>query len=254
VPGNATDLAAASILSTALGAALYGAPFKPFYSKVLRDRAKKFSLPVVGIKKFFLDDELASGESGDKTIGEQRIRAVARMAALAAALTALGVSFLTGMVSLVMQLTLGPPIRQDWQIAGWTFVGLEGLALILLVLHVSQGKVLEDPSPAEGRRKVSRLARRLFRPWTPRPYSFSIFLGSVVAIILAVPNWTSVPASHHVRPMYAFEHRRGTERPGSYIASTRRSRGPDPNGGRFGNYADSFARRVAARPPTDYKM
>jgi hypothetical protein len=51
VSGTATDLAVASILSAALGEALYETPFKSFYAKILKDRSNKFE--DFGIRDFF---------------------------------------------------------------------------------------------------------------------------------------------------------------------------------------------------------
>lgn len=194
--GTATDFTAASIVSAALGVALYGAPFKSFYSKVLKDHSGKFT--GFGIGSFFSSDGPPVGKTGDKkddkTIGGQRINVVSKMAALAAALTALGVSFLTGGASLIIQLAFGPPIRQLWQTIGWISVGIECLALTFLILQVCQGKVEENPPPAYYGQPKFGIMRKLLRPWTPRPYSFFAFLGSAVAILLAFPNLAGVPS------------------------------------------------------------
>jgi hypothetical protein len=199
--GNAAIFAIVSMVLAIAGVVLYGLPFGQFYSRTLNDLSDEY--PLLGIADFFTCKKPAVGNSGDPTIGVQRVHAVSIMAALAAALTALGSSFLSGIALLVTQLVFGGQVTNFWWITGWVMVSAEIVALGIFIWQARSGRVRQKALPSTSAWKFVRRMRKLIGPGTLRPYSGVVIAGSLVAIILATPSFAGVTSSHQARTQHS---------------------------------------------------
>lgn len=191
-----TSLAIFSLLSAFAAAFVYGRPFGWFYPRVITSRSDKFT--AVGIKAFFSSSTPSPDASSHATVGEERRRAMAEMAALAASLKALAAGYLGAIVSLFWKLIWGPPILECWRIAGWTVLVIQVIALPLLVVQVIRGTIRKHTRPAVGG-GFSRRVRKWWKPGTPTPYTVALFAGSIVAVLMAT-SWASAPPPTQTPP------------------------------------------------------
>jgi hypothetical protein len=182
-------LAIISVVSAIFGEIVFAAPFGSIYSKILTDRTRLHS--ELDLSHFFLCTALPIGVTSDKTLGNQRVHAVARIAALSASLTALGTAYLTSISAIVVQLVFGGAVSGPWAVFGWIVIAFDAGAAILLVRNVYSGKIRESPWPSTGG-CIARAVNKTIRRSTPRPYAFGVALGSVFAILVASP----LAASH----------------------------------------------------------